>query len=469
MTATTACTLNKTKLFPSSVRIKVANGTFIANKDECDITLKINNERFTFPFLSLDQLSQQMILGHKYSKAYHIGMLWNADDVMSLTRNGIPFAETLPTNDINVLMFCMESTIIPPYSNGYIRCRMPTAKGKAYIGRRCVFEPSFKHRSLYSHCKTYEGLVTVDDNIVSSGVFNIVMTNKSNKHIKIHSNQTMGMLHSCEDSQICTIHEILMFHKNPRKGRDSKSGPVLYHVLTRNPRAGRLEVNTLPKKDFYPVHINKVGLQHDYVHCRKPSLLDAPVNKQTRHELERLLEENHDVFAEDERQIGTASLIEMSINTGDHLPIAKKLCALVLKHYNWVRDEIDKLLKAGVIQESYSSLSAPIVVLPKGGGGKRLCMDFSAPNAIPRTYVWPMPSVEDIFAKLGMANFFIMLDLRSDYNHIALNDDTIKKTAFVMPLGKYEYLKVPFGLAQAPTYFQNVMSKVLNRLHFTLA
>ena len=34
----------KTELFPSSVRIKVANGTFIANKGECDITLKINNE-----------------------------------------------------------------------------------------------------------------------------------------------------------------------------------------------------------------------------------------------------------------------------------------------------------------------------------------------------------------------------------------------------------------------------------------
>ena len=156
----------ETELFPSSVKIRAANGTFIANKGECDITLKINNERFTFPFLCLDQLSQQMILGQNFSKAYHIGMLWNVDDVMSLTRNGIPFAETLPTNDIYALVFCLESTVIPPYSSGYIRCRMPKAKGKAYIVRSCVFEPSFKHRSLYSHCKMHEGLVTVDDNIV---------------------------------------------------------------------------------------------------------------------------------------------------------------------------------------------------------------------------------------------------------------------------------------------------------------
>ena len=47
-----------------------------------------------------------------------------------------------------------------------------------------MFQPSFRHRSLYFHCDTYEGLVTVDDNIVSSGVFNIVRTNKSSIHIK---------------------------------------------------------------------------------------------------------------------------------------------------------------------------------------------------------------------------------------------------------------------------------------------
>ena len=40
--------------------------------------------------------------------------------------------------------------------------------------------------------------------------------------------------------------------------------------------------------------------------------------------------------------------------------------------------------------------------------------------------------------------------------------------AFVSPFGKYEYLKVPFGLAQAEAYFLNLMNKVLNGLNFTL-
>ena len=144
----------------------------------------------------------------------------------------------------------------------------------------------------------------------------------------------------------------------------------------------------------------------------------------------------------------------MTTDTGDHPPIVKKPYTLALKHYDWVKEEIDKLLEAGVIRESHSSWSVPTVVVPKGDGGERLCVDYRALYKITRTYVWPMPSVEDKFTKLGKAKFYTTLDLRSGYHHIDLDKDSIKKTAFVAPFGKYEYLKVPFGLAQAPAYFQ---------------
>ena len=77
-----------------------------------------------------------------------------------------------------------------------------------------------------------------------------------------------------------------------------------------------------------------------------------------------------------------------------------------------------------------------------------------------------MPRIEDILAKLGKAKFFTTLDLRSDYYHIALDKHSIKKTAFCTPFGKYEYLKVSFGLAKAPSYFKKLMNKVINGLKF---
>ena len=153
----------------------------------------------------------------------------------------------------------VQSTVIPPIPMGISSVECPRQRGRiTSAGVVCLSHHS--STDLYIHTARHmKVFVTVDENIVRSGVFNIVMTNKSNRHIKIHSNQTKGMLHSCDDSQICTIHEIIRFDKNPRKGRDGKSDPDLYHVHTGNPRTGRLEVNTLHKKDFYPVQINEVG------------------------------------------------------------------------------------------------------------------------------------------------------------------------------------------------------------------
>ena len=55
-------------------------------------------------------------------------------------------------------------------------------------------------------------------------------------------------------------------------------------------------------------------------------------------------------------------------------------------------------------------------------------------------------------------------DLRSGYYHINLNEESKAKTAFVTPFGKYEFNSVPFGLAQAPAYFQQLISMVFTRL-----
>ena len=241
-----------------------------------------------------------------------------------------------------------------------------------------------------------------------------------------------------------------------------------YQIPTRD-KSDEIKVLTLLKEIVSTVQRITDTAFEDFVSHQKPQLQDAPINHKTKLDLEKLLEDNKDAFAEDERQIGTTPLIKMSIDTGNNPPVAKRHYTLALKHHDWVKAEIDKLLEAGVFREIHSSWSAPIVVVPKGDGGKRLCVDYRALNKITRTYIWPMPRIEHILAKLGKAKFFKTLDLRSGYHHIAIDEDSIKKTAFCTPFGKYEYLKVPFGLAQAPSYFQKLMNKVLNGLNFAFA
>ena len=188
----------------------------------------------------------------------------------------------------------------------------------------------------------------------------------------------MGMLKTCVEDQICTIHRVVTFEQKPVKEEEVKSEfqkveKSLYHISTRN-KTGKIEFNTLLKKDLSPVtHINESGPQQDFVNYNKPALQDAPFDKQTKADLDKLLDNNKDVFAEDERQIGTTPLIEMTIDTGDHPPIAMKPYTLALKHYDWWRGEINTLLEAGVIRNLQSSWSAPIVLQPRVMVGKALC------------------------------------------------------------------------------------------------
>ena len=185
--------------------------------------------------------------------------------------------------------------------------------------------------------------------------------------------------------------------------------------------------------------------------------------------LKLLLQEYESQFAKDETTIGTTSLMSMTIDTGTTNPVSQKPYPIAMKHYQWVKEEIEKLLTAKVIHTSHSSWSAPIIVVPKGNGGKCLVIDYRALNKVTRKFTWPVPKVEDIFSKLNGATYFTTLDLRAGYHHIPLDKPSIPKTAFNSPFEKSEYVTVPFGLAQPPAYFKELMTGILKDFPFTIA
>ena len=60
----------------------------------------------------------------------------------------------------------------------------------------------------------------------------------------------------------------------------------------------------------------------------------------------------------------------MTIDTGNSDPVSQKPYPITMKNYQWVKDEIEKLLTAKVIHSSKSNWVAPIIVVPKEDGGK---------------------------------------------------------------------------------------------------
>ena len=101
-----------------------------------------------------------------------------------------------------------------------------------------------------------------------------------------------------------------------------------------------------------------------------------------RESLKQLLRTFKLQFAQNESSIGTTHLTKMQIDTGDSEPVSQRPYPITMKHYDWVRNEINKLLDKQVICSSHYSWSAPITEVPKGDGGIHIVIDYRALNKI---------------------------------------------------------------------------------------
>ena len=209
---------------------------------------------------------------------------------------------------------------------------------------------------------------------------------------------------------------------------------------------------------------------------RKVELEDADIMDSTKVSFEVLCEQQHEAFLKNNKDIGRTQLIEMEIDTGDSLPVAQSY-TLPLKHYDSVRQEIETLEKSGVIERSLSRWASPVIVVPKKSAPdkpprRRLCIDYRKVNALQRevkhtdkgtgcSSLYPLPKIDEMFSKLGGATILSTIDLRSGYYHIGLTRESRAKSAFIVPMGKWQFKRTPFGLSQARAYFQLLINKVL--------
>jgi hypothetical protein len=126
-----------------------------------------------------------------------------------------------------------------------------------------------------------------------------------------------------------------------------------------------------------------------------------------------------------------------------------------------VRTIIRDLLDKKIIRESESEFSSPILLVKKKDGSDRLCVDFRALNANTVKDHYPLPLIDNHIDRLGQAKFFTSLDMATGFHQICLDEESIHSTGFVTSEGHYEYLKMLYGLANAPVVYQRIISNTL--------
>lgn len=159
--------------------------------------------------------------------------------------------------------------------------------------------------------------------------------------------------------------------------------------------------------------------------------------------------------------LGCTNLLEHHIDTGEAVPIKAKHYPLSPPRQKEVYDELDRLIKLGVIEESNSPWCSPIVNIRKPGK-VRLCLDSRRLNALTKKDSYPLPHINGLLSRLKDTYFISGIDLKDAFFQIKLSESSKEKTAFAVP-GRplYQYRVMPFGLCNGPQTMSRLMDKVI--------
>ncbi|KAJ9543934.1 hypothetical protein OSB04_023641 [Centaurea solstitialis] len=125
------------------------------------------------------------------------------------------------------------------------------------------------------------------------------------------------------------------------------------------------------------------------------------------------------------------------------------------------KNHIDSLLKLGVIRPSSSRHRTMAMIVQKEIRGKeRLVFNYRSLNDNTYKDQYSLPGINTILQRVGNAKIFSKFDLKSGFHQVAMDEESIPWTAFIVPEGLYKWLVMPFGLKNAPAVFQRKMDKV---------
>ncbi|KAK1645793.1 hypothetical protein QYE76_063598 [Lolium multiflorum] len=176
------------------------------------------------------------------------------------------------------------------------------------------------------------------------------------------------------------------------------------------------------------------------------------------------------------------AICQHAINMEDDAkPVVEHQRRLIPKMKDVVRNEVLKLLEAGIIYPiADSRWVSPVHCVPKKGGitvvpndndelipqrvvvGYRMCIDFRKVNKVNKKDHYPLPFIDQMLERLSKNTHFCFLDGYSGFSQIAVRVKDQEKTTFTCPYGTYAYRRMPFGLCNAPATFQRCMSAIFH-------
>lgn len=405
--------LRKVTTALSDFSLRTASSQRIHPSAACTARVLIEDVLYTIEFIVLSRCSHDIILGYDFLSTHHAVI-----DCARAEVSFLPLCDTVlcdvPTRPAKLLV--ASDTDIPPFSAALVPLSC-----ESVISSTVFFTPS-DAASRHPCLLLPFAVLKIEDGLSAMYVSNPF---------------------SCPS--------VLL--RGECLGRIEELDPALVNTLPATPTS--LDVNVLSSCDTATASTPPDVLQQ---------AIDADLPPAQRDQLAALLQNFTSAFDLPHTALGRTSVVTHAIDTGTNAPLRQRPYRVSASERQVIADNVDDMLRRGVIQPSNSPWASPVVLVTKKDGSIRFCVDYRRLNKITRKDVYPLPRIDDALDCLQGAEYFSSLDLRSGYWQVPMADNDRSKTAFITPDGLYEFNVMPFGLCNAPATFERLMDTVLRGL-----
>ena len=437
------------------------------------IPLKFGNREFKFPFQVIEDLDVGILIGDDFLRHYKCTLSYGSGFV---EYDGVPVSTVQPLESKSTLRMyrATEGLCVELAENTVV------AVGKAVdMFGRVRLPDGFRYGQ---HVWTFEPLMTTEAALGVAFVPAVVKLEGADsvrvRVVRREGAPTTIILPA--GTVVGRIHTLRSNRKNLEEIR------VIRALSTLAAGPGRAEVTEVDTK----IIANSVDIENvSVVEATQADVGASGEGWTVEHEeafqgeLRRILKQMPAELTAEERQamadvltqykqmlnpvrLGCAKGVIVDIDPGVARPVCHPDRRWSPQESRAIREQVDALLAAGLVEPSDSPWSNRLVCAPKKGsdGTKseiRVCVDFRDVNALCVKDAYPAPNVEATLDQLNKAAWYSSVDLAKGYHQVPLSERAKQICSFRCPSGFFRYTRMPFGIMNAPAVFQRMMDVVL--------